>query len=59
MRRLLSYAESMRGVCVEYAKNTLVCCEYAASMLVEYAKSMRDSSGGKYPILQGEITFVY
>ena len=25
---------------------------------IKYAKSMRDSSGGKYPILQGEITFV-
>jgi len=27
-------------------------------MLAEYAKSMRDSSGGKYPILQGACSVV-
>jgi len=48
MGRLLSYAESMRGVC----------CKYAASLLAEYAKSMRDSSGEKYPISQGACSVV-
>ena len=42
-----------RGVCVEYAEITL-----ELRVRVKYAKSMRDLFGGKYPILQGEITFV-